>query len=56
MAKTVDLEVWIPSMEIYKEVSSVSNALDYQSRRGAMRFKDKEQGRLNFCTLLMVPD
>ena len=42
MAKTVDLEVWIPSMEIYKEVSSISNALDYQSRRGNIRFKNQE--------------
>ena len=42
MAKTVDLEVWIPSMETYKEVSSISNALDYQARRGNVRFKDKD--------------
>lgn len=42
MAKTVDLEVWIPSMSVYKEVSSVSNALDYQSRRGNIRFKAKD--------------
>ena len=42
MAKTVDLEVWIPSMEIYKEVSSVSNALDYQARRSNIRFKNAE--------------
>ncbi|MCD4760813.1 serine--tRNA ligase [bacterium] len=41
MAKTIDLEVWIPSMKGYKEVSSVSNALDYQARRGNVRFKDK---------------
>ncbi|MBT4516660.1 MAG: serine--tRNA ligase [Candidatus Komeilibacteria bacterium] len=40
MAKTVDIEVWIPSMNNYKEVSSVSNALDYQARRGNIRFKD----------------
>ncbi|MBT4849673.1 serine--tRNA ligase [Candidatus Parcubacteria bacterium] len=39
MAKTVDIEVWIPSMKVYKEVSSVSNALDYQARRGNVRFK-----------------
>lgn len=39
MAKTVDLEVYIPSMEIYKEVSSASNALDYQTRRGNIRYK-----------------
>lgn len=42
MAKTVDIEVWIPSMGGYKEVSSVSNALDYQARRGDIRFKDKD--------------
>jgi len=42
MAKTYDLEVWIPSMGIYKEVSSVSNALDYQARRGQVRYKNKE--------------
>ena len=42
MAKTLDLEVYIPSMGIYKEVSSVSNALDYQARRGNIRFKAKD--------------
>ena len=42
MAKTVDIEVWIPSMNTYKEVSSVSNALDYQARRGNTRFKDSD--------------
>lgn len=42
MAKTIDIEVWIPSMNIYKEVSSISNALDYQARRGNIRFKDKD--------------
>jgi seryl-tRNA synthetase len=39
VAKTYDIEVWIPSMNEYKEVSSASNARDYQSRRGNMRFK-----------------
>jgi len=52
MAKTLDLEVWIPSMEIYKEVSSVSNALDYQCRRGAMRFKSKVTGKTEFMHTL----
>lgn len=42
MAKTVDVEVYIPSMNIYKEVSSISNALDYQARRGNIRFKDQD--------------
>ena len=39
MAKTIDVEVWMPSMEVYKEVSSISNALDYQARRGNVRFR-----------------
>lgn len=51
MAKTVDIEVWIPSMNGYKEVSSVSNALDYQARRGSIRFKD-EDGKNKFVHTL----
>jgi seryl-tRNA synthetase len=43
MAKTVDIEVWLPSMNVYKEVSSVSNALDYQARRGNIRYKDNNK-------------
>lgn len=39
MAKTFDIEIWIPSMNEYKEVSSASNAKDYQARRGMIRFK-----------------
>lgn len=39
MASTYDIEIWIPSMNDYKEVSSVSNAKDYQARRANMRFK-----------------
>lgn len=39
MAKTYDIEIWIPSMNEYKEVSSASNARDYQARRGMIRFK-----------------
>ena len=37
MARTTDIEVWIPSMGIFKEVSSVSNARDYQARRNNTR-------------------
>ncbi len=40
MARTYDIEVWIPSMGIYKEVSSVSNANDYQARRNMTRYRD----------------
>jgi len=39
MAKTYDIEVWIPSMNEYKEVSSCSNAHAYQARRGNIRFR-----------------
>ena len=39
MARTYDIEINIPSMNGYKEVSSVSNARDYQARRGMMRVK-----------------
>ena len=45
MAKTYDIEVWIPSMNEYKEVSSASNASDYQARRGSIRFKRTETGK-----------
>ncbi len=45
MARTCDIEVWIPSMKCYKEVSSVSNAHDYQARRGAIRFKRAATGK-----------
>ena len=51
MARTYDIEVWIPSMGIYKEVSSVSNARDYQARRGMVRYRDA-QGKIHFCHTL----
>ena len=38
-AKTCDIEVWIPSMGSYEEVSSASNTRDYQSRRGRIRMR-----------------
>ncbi|MDD4815784.1 MAG: serine--tRNA ligase [Clostridia bacterium] len=52
MARTYDIEVWIPSMNIYKEVSSASNARDYQARRGNIRFKEKATGKNKFCHIL----
>ncbi|MCR5348617.1 MAG: serine--tRNA ligase [Bacilli bacterium] len=51
MARTYDIEVYIPSMGIYKEVSSVSNARDYQARRGMCRYKDAD-GKMHFCHTL----
>ena len=51
MARTYDIEVYLPSLGIYKEVSSVSNARDYQARRGMMRYKDKD-GKTHYCHTL----
>jgi seryl-tRNA synthetase len=39
-AKTIDLEVWIPSQNKYREISSVSNVRDFQARRAKIRYKD----------------
>ncbi len=38
-AKTYDIEVWLPSYNAYKEISSCSNFEDYQARRASIRFK-----------------
>ena len=52
MARTYDIEVWIPSMGIYKEVSSVSNANDYQARRNNTRYRDSKTGKPAFVHTL----
>ena len=51
MARTYDIEVWIPSMEIYKEVSSASNARDYQARRGNVRYRGEDK-KMHFAHTL----
>ena len=51
MARTYDIEVWIPSMGIYKEVSSASNAREYQARRGNIKFRGEDK-KLNFVHTL----
>ena len=51
MARTYDIEINIPSMNGYKEVSSVSNARDYQARRGGIRVK-RADGRTEFVHTL----
>lgn len=38
-AKTYDLEVWLPSANLYREISSCSNCTDFQARRAAIRFR-----------------
>ena len=51
MARTYDIEVWIPSMGIYKEVSSASNARNYQARRGNIKFRGEDK-KLQFVHTL----
>ena len=52
MARTYDIEIHIPSMNGYKEVSSVSNARDYQARRGNMRFRREGTGKIELLHTL----
>ena len=52
MARTYDIEIQIPSMNGYKEVSSVSNARDYQARRGMIRYRRAEDGKIDFVHTL----
>jgi seryl-tRNA synthetase len=52
MGKTYDIEIWIPSMNDYKEVSSCSNAYDYQARRGNIRFRRKNSKKTEFVHTL----
>ena len=51
MARTYDIEINIPSMNGYKEVSSVSNARDYQARRGGIRVK-RADGHIEYVHTL----
>ncbi len=41
-AKTIDLEVWLPGQNRYREISSISNTRDFQARRAKIRFKDQD--------------
>ena len=52
MARTYDIEVYIPSIGIYKEVSSASNARDYQARRGKCRYRDSQTGKTRYVHTL----
>jgi seryl-tRNA synthetase len=42
-AKTYDIEVWMPSQGVYREISSCSNCESFQARRGDIRFRRKGQ-------------
>jgi seryl-tRNA synthetase len=49
--KTFDLEVWVPSQNKYREISSISNCGDFQARRANIRFRNKE-GKVEFAHTL----
>lgn len=49
--KTYDLEVWVPSQNKYREISSISNCGDFQARRANIRFRNKE-GKIEFAHTL----
>ena len=51
-AKTYDLEVWLPSQNAYREISSCSNYEDYQSRRADIRFRPAGGGKSRFVHTL----
>jgi len=50
-AKTYDIEVWLPSQQTYREISSCSNFTDFQARRMKARFRN-EQGKTEFVHTL----
>lgn len=51
-AKTYDLEVWLPSSNNYREISSCSNFEDYQARRANIRYRDQGRGKVSFVHTL----
>lgn len=50
-AKTYDIEVWLPSFNTYREISSCSNFMDFQARRANIRYRDKN-GKVQFVHTL----
>ena len=50
--KTYDLEVWLPSQEKYREISSCSNCGDFQARRASIKYKNKTDGKTYFAHTL----
>jgi seryl-tRNA synthetase len=45
-SKTIDLEVWFPSQNRYREISSISNTRDFQARRAKIRYREGKKNRL----------
>lgn len=51
-AKTYDIEVWFPSQNKYREISSCSTFLDFQARRAMIRYKSKSTGKVQYAHTL----
>jgi seryl-tRNA synthetase len=51
-AKTYDVEAWLPGQNTYREISSCSNFEDFQARRASIRFRRKENGKVEFVHTL----
>ncbi len=52
MAKTYDIEVWLPGQDAYYEVSSASNGTDFQARRAGTRYRPAGGGKAEFVHIL----
>jgi seryl-tRNA synthetase len=51
-SKTYDIEVWLPGQQVYREISSCSNFEDFQSRRASIRYRRKENKKIEFVHTL----
>jgi seryl-tRNA synthetase len=51
-AKTYDLEVWLPGQDAYREISSCSNCIDFQARRGSLRYRPEPNAKPRFLHTL----
>jgi len=51
-AKTYDIEVWLPSQKVYREISSCSNCEAFQARRAAIRYRPEGSGKAEFVHTL----
>ena len=52
MAKTFDIEVWLPGQNMYREIGSISNAEDFQARRANIRFKRTKESKTEYVHTL----
>ncbi|MBU1141383.1 MAG: serine--tRNA ligase [Firmicutes bacterium] len=52
MAKTYDIEVWLPGQDMYREIGSISNAEDFQARRANIRFKRTKNSKTEYVHTL----